>query len=283
MTEGVPGVPEQLGIIAGRGIYPLQLAEEAKAKGVRHIHVVAFRHETRREISRWADQVDWLYVGQFKKMLALLKTSRARQFVMAGQITPRNLFFARPDAELLSLLKGLPEWNAHSIFGQICERIEQVGVELVPASRFMEQAMPAAGVLTRRGLTDAEAQDVALGFRTAKATSALNIGQTVVVQNGVILAVEGFEGTDKTIARAGKLGSGGRVVVKVAKEGHDMRFDIPVIGTRTVKTMRGAGVTVLAVEAERTILLDRTAVIQAADQAGITITAVTAAEMDGTE
>ncbi len=268
-----PPVPELL-LIAGRGVYPLLLAESARRQGVRRLAVIAFRGETERRIERWATETHWVRVGQLDRFLSLAKAIGVPHAVMAGQLAPRNLFLVRMDRAAMTLLARLPQRNAHTIFGAVADELRSVGVELLPASLFMEDAMPAPGVLTTRAPNPAEMEDVRLGLRVAKAVSGLEIGQTVVIKAGTILAVEAFEGTDATLRRAGQLGGPGTVVVKVAKQGHDMRFDIPVIGRRTLALLRRIKAAVLAVEAGRTILLEREALQREADRHGIALVAV---------
>ena len=274
-------VPDSLAIIAGKGAYPIALAQSARAQGVKRIYAVAFKGETDRALDRLVDAMDWIYVGQLGALLDRMKNSGARVAVMAGQITPTNLFRVRMDRPMIELLGRLKERNADTIFGAIGEELKKVGVELQPASLFMETSMPAAGLLSRRTPTAEEQSDIALGLRVAKATSGLDIGQTVVIKQGTVLAVEAFEGTDAAIRRAGELGGEGAVVVKVAKRGHDMRFDIPVVGLHTMKTLRKAGIRVLAVEAGRTILLERELVVQEADRLGVSFLAVPTEETTG--
>jgi hypothetical protein len=197
--------------------------------------------------------------------------------VMAGQIRPTRLFHVRPDARALAILRSLKTKNAHTIFGALADELKTVGVDMLPAYCFMETEMPAAGLLGSRNPDEREQADILLGAKVAKVTSGLEIGQTVVIKDGTILAVEGFEGTDATILRAGKLGGAGSVVVKVAKRGHDMRFDIPIIGMRTFKSLKKAGASCLAVEARRTILLEREKLAAEADRLGIAFTAFEAA------
>lgn len=271
-------VPEALGIIAGRGVYPLLLAESARRQGVKRLVAVAFRWETDPAIEKKVDLVAWVRLGQLGPVLEAFRASSVRHAVMAGQIKPTHLFRIRMDRPMLALLAGLRERNAQTIFGAVGEQLRSAGVELLPAYRFMESAMPRPGLLGRRSPTDAEQADITLGLKVAKLTSGLEIGQTVVVKNGTILAVEAFEGTDEAIRRAGKLGGAGAVIVKVAKRGHDMRFDIPVIGLHTFKTLRKIRAAVLAVEAGRTILLERKKVIAEADRLGICLTAVNVEE-----
>jgi DUF1009 family protein len=254
-------LPKAITIIAGKGAYPRLLAESARFQGVSRIDAIAFRRETDPVIERVADHVHWIYLGQLGRMLEALKSAGNAHAVMAGQITPTHLFRVRMDSALLALLRKLPERNAHTIFAAIGEAIRRIGVTLLPASSFMEKHMPAAGLLSERSPSETETNDMRIGFEVAKTVSKLDIGQTVVIKEGTILAVEAFEGTDAAILRAGKLGGKGGVVVKVAKTGHDMRFDIPVIGLHTVKSIRKAGISAVAVEAGRAILLEREAVV----------------------
>lgn len=266
-------VPETLCLIAGRGVYPLLLASSARTQGVRRIVAIAFRRETSPKIATLADEVHWISLGQFGAMLKAMRASGAKHAVMAGQITPTHLFRVRLDAPMLALLKKLRARNAETIFGAVGDELRAIGIDLVPASSFMEAHMPAPGVLSARAPREAEATDVALGLRVAKLTSGLDVGQTVVLKQGTILAVEAFEGTDEAIRRAGKLGGPGTVVVKVAKCGHDMRFDIPVIGLRTMRMLRKIKAAGLAVEAGRAILLEREAIVAEVNRLGMFLTA----------
>lgn len=263
--------PETLALIAGRGDYPLLLARAARARGVRRISAAAFKGETCRKIKEVVDEVVWLNAGSLGALLSALAKTGSKHAVMAGQINPKNLFFARMDKMLLDLLRSLPVKNAHTIFGGITAEIEKTGLKLLPASSFMQDYMPPAGLLTKRAPGPHELADSELGRRVIKDTSHLDIGQTVVVKEGMILAVEAFEGTNRAIQRGGKLGGRGAVVVKVPKAGHDMRFDIPVIGTATVRTMKKAGIRCLALEENGAILIERNAVISDADRAGIAV------------
>ena len=262
---------ESLGLIAGKGAYPLELAESARAQGVKRLFAVAFKHETDKAINRLCDEVRWMYVGQLAAFVEAFRGSGVRAAVMAGQITPSHLFSLRLDAPMRALLAALPRRNADTIFGAIGDELRKVGVELRPASLFMESRMPGPGVLTARTPTPEERADLDFGFRLAKVSSENHIGQTVVVRRGTVMAVEAFEGTDAAIRRAGKLAGKGCVVVKVAMPGHDMRWDIPVVGLRTLESLRKAGATCLGVEAHRAILLQRSEVVAEADRRGIAI------------
>jgi len=269
-------VPSSIGLIAGRGVYPRLLAESARLQGVERIFAIAFKHETDPVIERFADETAWISLGCLGAMLDALARSGVRCAVMAGQITPTHLFRVRMDAKMLSLLKRLKVRNAETIFGAVGEELRAMGIELLSAATFMEAHMPRAGLLSARAPTGEEQADIGLGLRVASVTSGLDIGQTVVVKQGTILAVEAFEGTDATIRRAGRLGGPGAVVVKVAKLGHDMRFDIPVIGEKTLKLLRGIRAAVLAVEAGRCIMLEKEKLIAQADAMGLCLTVVDA-------
>ena len=269
-------VPQEIGLIAGKGVYPRLLTESAKQQGVRRVFAVAFRGETDRAIEKVADETAWVYLGQLGHMLDALKASGVRHAVMAGQITPTHLFRLRLDGPAMDLLKRLRTRNAETIFGAVGDELKALGIELLPASSFMEAHMPAPGVLSQRIPTAAERDDIRIGLQVAKVTSGLDIGQTVVIKEGTILAVEAFEGTDETIQRAARLGGAGAVIVKVAKQGHDMRFDIPVVGLHTLKLLRKVKAGVLAVEAGRSILLEREKIVEEANRMNLCLTAVEA-------
>ena len=264
-----------LGIIAGRGVYPRVLAAAARQQGVQRIVAVAFKRETDRVIERYADAVRWVRLGQLQALLDALQDLGVSRVVMAGQITPTHLFTVRVDKAMRDLLRALPQRNAHTIFGAIGDKLAVQGIVLTEAHLFMKSTMPEPGQLAGAPPDEQAQKDIALGLHVAKTTSSLEIGQTVVVKEGTILAVEAFEGTDETILRAGRLGGPGAVMVKVAKQGHDMRFDIPVIGERTIKKCKKAGIKALALEAGRTILLDREQVIAAAERTNISLVSVT--------
>jgi DUF1009 family protein len=267
-------VPEVLGLIAGKGAYPVLLAGSARQQGVRKLVTIAFRGETRRAIQPLSDEVRWIHLGQYGRVLDALQASGVRHAVMAGQITPTHLFRVRLDARMLVLLRKLRTRNAETIFGAVADDLKEIGVTLLPASMFMEAHMPAAGNLSQRGPDAREKADIELGFKVAKMSSGLDIGQTVVVKEGTVLAVEAFEGTDAAILRAGRLGGPGSVVVKVAKAGHDMRFDIPVVGEHTLKVLKKARASTLALEAGRAILLEKEQVIEKADRMGLCLMVV---------
>lgn len=266
--------PETIGIIAGNRSLPLLFARQARALGVQRLVAVAFEGETHPDLAKLVDDIVWLKIGQLSKMITAFTDRGVRQCVMLGQITPKNLFDLRPDLRTMALLLKLKEKNAHTIFGAIADELRKDGVELVEATLWLKPLMPGAGFHLGPKLSDDQRDDVAFGYRIAKEISRLEIGQTVVVKNGAVLAVEGFEGTDKCLARGGELaGKEGRAVaVKVAREKHDMRFDIPCIGAQTLEVCARAGISALALEAGKTLLLDDEEVKQLAAKHKIALT-----------
>ncbi len=248
--------PQTLALIAGNGAYPFATVRGARAAGVGRIVAVAFENETDAALAAQMDETVWLRVGQLGKMLAWLKASGATHAIMAGQIAPKNLFDLRPDIKALVLLATLRERNAESIFGAIAAEMDKIGVELLPATTFLDDLLARPGLLAGPRLSRREEMDVAFGFRIAKETSRLDIGQTVVVKGGTVLAVEAFEGTNAAVQRGGELGRGGATMVKVSKPNQDLRFDVPVVGPLTLEAAHAAKVRVIGVEAGRTLLLE---------------------------
>jgi DUF1009 family protein len=263
--------PEILGIIAGNGAYPRILADAARAAGVKKIVAAAFNDETDPAISRRVDVLEWLRVGQLGRLLNFFRAEKTQHAIMAGQIAPKNLFDLRPDAKALLLLAKLKQRNAESIFAAIADELRKVGVDLLPATTFLEDFLAPTGLITGGKLSRREEEDVGLGWRIAKEIARLDIGQTVIVKSGTVLAVEAFEGTNEAIKRGGTLARGGAVMVKVAKPNQDMRFDVPVIGTDTIRTAAEAKLRVIALEAGKTLLLERDAIVDLARSAGISL------------
>jgi DUF1009 family protein len=270
--------PASLGLIAGNRSLPLEFARQARAAGVKRLVAVAVEKETDPGLAPLVDEIVWLKVGQLSKMISAFTDRGITQCVMVGQIAPKNLFDVRPDLRAVGLLLRLKEKNAHTIFGAIGDELGKDGVELIAATPWLKPLMPGAGFQLGPKLSAAQKDDVDFGYRIAKETSRLEIGQTVVVKNGVVLAVEGFEGTDQCLARGGKLAGkdGGAVAVKVAKLNHDMRFDIPCLGAQTLETCAAAGVAALALEAGKTLLLEQETCGQLAKRDKISVVAVEA-------
>jgi UDP-2,3-diacylglucosamine hydrolase len=263
--------PEVLGIIAGSGVYPLLLADAARVAGVKKILVTAFRDETSAEIENRADQIEWLRVGQLGKLLHFFREANIRHAIMAGQIAPGNLFTLRPDLKAMFLLARLKERNAASIFGAVADQLAEIGVELLPATTFLDHLLAPRGSIAGPKLQEREEADIAFGFAIAKQISSLNVGQTVIVKNGTVLAVEAFEGTSEAIRRGGSLGKKNAIVIKVTKPDQDMRFDVPVIGIETMRVATEARIRAIAIEAGRTLLLQKAVLIDLADRARISL------------
>ncbi len=263
--------PTTLAIIAGNGAYPLAMARAARAAGVSRIAVAAFQNETDPALAPLVDEIEWMRVGQLGRMLGFIKESGARHAVMSGQIHPKNLFDLRPDLKALVMLGKLRQRNAESIFGAIADEMTKIGVELLPATTYMENELAASGLIAGPRLSRREEEDVRYGFRIAKETSRLDIGQTVVVKNGTVLAVEAFEGTNAAMKRGGELGRKDAVMVKVSKPNQDFRFDVPVIGPLTLEAAREARIRVLGIEAGRTLLLEKERLTALADEHRVSI------------
>lgn len=267
---------ESLGLIAGNRTLPLVVARQARALGVKRLVAVGFEGETDPALAHLVDDLVWVKVGQLSKMIAAFTSRGVSQCVMAGQIAPRNLFDVRPDLRALALLLRLKEKNAHTIFGAIADELQKDGVELIEATPWLEPLMPRENFLLGPKPSDSQRADLDFGYRLAKETSRLEIGQTVVVKEGTVLAVEGFEGTDKCLARGGELAgrSGGAVAVKVAKEKHDMRFDIPCVGPRTIETCAAAGIAAFGFEKGRSLVLEQETCAALAKKHKISVTIV---------
>lgn len=252
---------ESLGIIAGNRSLPLEFAKLARTAGIKKIVAVAFENETEPDLAKLVDEIVWLRVGQLSKMISAFTDRGIKQCVMVGQIAPKNLYDLRPDLRAMSVLFRLKEKNAHTIFGAIADELKKDGVELVDATPWLAPLMPQKDFQMGPKLSGEQKADIEFGFRVAKEISRLEIGQTVVVKNGTVLAVEGFEGTDKCLQRGGDLAGkdGGAVAIKVAKEKHDLRFDIPVLGLKTLEICAISKISVLAIEAGKTLFLEREA------------------------
>jgi DUF1009 family protein len=262
------------GLIAGNGRFPFLVLEGARSQGI-EMAVIALKEETSPELEKIAKRLHWVSLGELSKTIELLKQEGVTQAVMAGQVKHNKIFSAiRPDWKLAKLLFSLPRKNTDSLIGAVARVLEEEGIQLVDSTLFLKPLVADAGVLTRRAPNEHEAEDIAYGLGVARQIAGMDVGQTVVIADRACVAVEAMEGTDETIARAGRI-AGGKplVVVKVSKPGQDMRFDVPVVGLPTIEQMRGAGATALAVDAGRTLLFDRKELIAQADAAGIAIEA----------
>lgn len=263
---------QRIGVIAGNGQFPLIFARTARQLG-HELVAVAHEGETVPELAAEVNQLTWLRVGQLGRMIAVFREAGVTQAVFVGGIRKQALLdhFA-PDERGLAFLARLPHYGDDTLLRGVAAELESEGIRVVPSTLFLESLFAPAGVLTRHEPTATQWKDIRLGVRVAKAIGEWDIGQTVVVQNRIVLAVEAIEGTDATIARAGRPGA---VVVKVSKPQQDLRFDVPAVGPQTVATCRQAGVAVLALEAGKTLLLEKADFLAAADAAGLSVVGVT--------
>ncbi len=281
------GVDRALGLIAGNGQFPFLLLDAARALGLRVV-VAAIKEETSPEMNERAARepegvsVHWLSLGELSRLIEMFKREGVTRAVMAGQVKHKQIFSSiRPDWRLAKLLLNLRTRNTDMLLGAIAKVLEDEGITLMSSTAFLEPMLAPVGVLTDRGPDETERGDIEYGLKVARGIAGFDLGQTVVIAAGACVAVEAMEGTDATIARAGEifrtLGEEASTlerrltVVKVAKPNQDMRFDVPVVGVPTIDAMRAAGATCLCVEAGRTLLFDRAAMIAAANADGIAI------------
>jgi hypothetical protein len=262
------------GLIAGNGRFPFLVLEGARSQGI-DMTVIAIKEEAEPELARLTPRIHWVSLGELSKTIDLLHKEGVTKAVMAGQVKHNKIFSAiRPDWKLAKLLFALPQKNTDSLIGAVAKVLQDEGITLVDSTKFLQPLLPEAGVLTKRPPSAEENADIAYGLKIARDIAAMDIGQTVIICSQACVAVEAMEGTDETIARAARLASGKPlVVVKVSKPKQDMRFDVPVVGLPTIAAMKSAGATALAIDAQRTLLFDRTELVAAADAAGITIQA----------
>jgi DUF1009 family protein len=265
--------PATLGIIAGNGVYPRLSADAARKAGVKKIIASAFTGETDPALTQHVELIEWMRVGQLNRLLKFFRAQDVHHAIMAGQIAPKNLFDLRPDWKALMLLGKLKQRNAESIFAAVAQELAQADVQLLPATTFLEDSLAPSGLIAGPKLSRQEESDIDLGWKIAKEIARLDIGQTIVVKNGSVVAVEALEGTNDAIRRGGGLAREGAIIVKVAKPNQDMRFDVPVIGVETIRIAAEARVRVIAVEAEKTLLLERDAIVDLARRTKISIVA----------
>jgi len=275
-----------LGLIAGNGRFPFLLLDAARALGLRVV-VAAIKEETDAEMDERAThdagvRVHWLSLGELSRLIEMFKREGVTRAVMAGQVKHKQIFSSiRPDWRLAKLLLNLRTRNTDMLLGAVAKVLEDEGIELLSSTAFLEPMLAPVGVLTERGPDEMERGDMEYGVKVARGIAGFDLGQTVVIAAGACVAVEAMEGTDATIARAGEIFrtlaeeastlERKLTVVKVAKPNQDMRFDVPVVGVPTIEVMRAAGATCLCVEAGRTLLFDREAMVAAANAAGISI------------
>jgi UDP-2,3-diacylglucosamine hydrolase len=273
---------EKLGLIAGNGRFPLLVLDAAKAQG-KDVVVAAIREETSPEVERrGAAAVHWMSLGELSRLIETFKKEGVTRAIMAGQVKHKQIFSSiKPDWKLAKVLMSLTTRNTDSLIGAVAKVLAEEGITLLNSATLLEPLLAKPGVLTQRKPDEKEIADVAYGRKVARHLAQYDIGQTVVIAESACVAVEAMEGTDAAIRRAGEImatlhGDASTLsrtltVVKVAKPNQDMRFDLPVIGVKTIEAMRAAGATCLAIDAGKCLLIDGNEVIGAADAAGIAI------------
>jgi DUF1009 family protein len=265
----------KLGLIAGNGRFPFLVLDAARRAG-HDVTVIALKEETFPDLAELASRppvsaCHWISIGELGQCISLLNAAGVSQAVMAGQVKHAKLFNIRPDWTLGRVLMRLATKNTDSLISGVADVLRDAGIDVIDSTALLAPLLAREGVLTRRPPTDEEQSDLEFGCRVADATAGLDIGQTIAVKSGAVVAVEAMEGTDAVIARAGHLAGRGVRIVKVAKPNQDMRFDVPVVGVSTIAAMRAAQADVLSVDAGKTLMIDGEAIIKAANEAGIVI------------
>src|SRR3954453_13638556 len=259
------------GLIAGNGKFPFLVAEGARRAGV-SLAVAAIKEETDPAIERVAERVTWVGIGQLGRMIRFFKREGVERAIMAGQVKHVQIFSgALPDLRMLKMLMGLPRRNTDALIGGVAAELAREGIELIDSTYFLQDHLPAEGLLTRRAPDERERGDIEYGLEVAREIARLDLGQTIVVRARACVAIEAMEGTDATVRRAGELARGRLTVVKVAKPDQDMRFDVPVVGAPTIQTMIEAGATCLSLTAGKTLIFDKSEMLSKADKNKIAI------------
>jgi DUF1009 family protein len=272
-ASGAPLLTPQdtIGLIAGNGVFPLLVLEEARRRGLRVV-VLAVKGEAEPRIDDTDASVHWIGLSEVSRCIKILKQEGVSQAVMAGQVRHKKVFsLLKPDPALLRIWSRMKTRNTDAILGAVADVLAEEGIALMDSTALLRPWMASAGELGSRSPSGEEEKDIAFGYRAARELARLDIGQTVVVKGGAVVAAEAMEGTDETIRRAGSLVSGGLTVVKVARPSQDMRFDVPVVGPRTIEVMHQAGCSVLALQAGMTLLLERDALLEIADRHRIVV------------
>ncbi|MEW6381598.1 MAG: UDP-2,3-diacylglucosamine diphosphatase LpxI [bacterium] len=267
---------EGLGLIAGSGQFPIVVANEAKKQGLRVV-AVGINRITSPNLLFSVDKLSWIELGNLSKLIKEFKAEGITKAIMAGQIRHVNLFREiRIDWRTLLLLKRLINKKADTILGAVADELEREGIHILDSTQYLAPLLPQPGVITKRKPSKKEMKDIEFGFEIAKRIAGADIGQTVVVKDMTVVAVEAMEGTDETIRRGGVIGGKKTVVVKVSKPNQDMRFDVPVIGLGTMKSLKEAQAAVLAIESGKTLFFDREEVIAEADAENISLVSISA-------
>jgi hypothetical protein len=262
---------ENIGLIAGKGQFPLLFAQAAKNQGFQVI-AVAHQGETDPGLAELVHRIHWIYVGQLGKIIRIFKKEGVSRAVLAGGISRGRLFREfRPDFRALSLIRRVGGGQDDRLLRAVADELEGEGIQIAPSTLFMNELLASPGQLGRRAPTPEELKDIDFGYEVAKEIGRLDIGQCVVVRRGVVVALEAIEGTDETIRRGGRLAGPGAVVVKVSKPHQDLRFDVPAVGLETIRTMVEIKAAALAVDAGKSLIFNRDEMLKEADRAGIAV------------
>ena len=267
----MPIAEGRIGVIAGNGRFPIIFADNARKMGLQ-VYAVAHEGETEPELEQHVDRIHWVKIGQLNKLINAFKADGVRNVVMLGGIKKTHVYsHARPDFRVLALAAKLVLWKDDDILRALAAELEKDGITICESTFGLKGILVEEGTLTSREPTKKEWVDIRYGWDVAKETGRLDIGQCVVIKDRVVVAVEAVEGTDEAIKRGGELAKGGAVVVKRSKPQQDLRFDLPAVGPRTIEVMCTVKASVLAVEAGRSVMLDRELLISKAEDAGIAV------------
>lgn len=271
----MPDPLQTLGLIAGNGKFPILFARAAKAKNIK-IVAAGIRGDTEFYFPYLVDRFSWFHAGDLKKLFEYFKSAGVRQVIMAGQVNPRNLFDDKVemDEEFRDLFAALTDRKADTIFKAVADRLKANGMELLDSTILLRDYLAPKGTLTRKAPTVGELEDIQFGLTIAKLMGAIDIGQTVVVKEKAIVAIEAMEGTDRAILRGCTIAQNGAVVIKTSKPKQDDRFDVPVIGPKTIKMMKKGKGSCIAIEAGKTLVIDLDETVRLANLANICIVAV---------
>ena len=262
---------EKIGLIAGSGQFPILFSKSAVRKGL-SIYIAAYVNEADPELAQFSQKIEWLHLGQVKRLIRFFKQNHVSRAVMLGAVHKTRLFTdVKPDMKAIAIIAGMRHTHDDAIMRAFADSLEKEGIKIEPSTLLVPELLAPKGIWTQRKPSRVEKNDISIGFRIAREIGRLDIGQSVVVGGGSILAVEAIEGTDETIKRGGMLGKGEAVLVKICKPNQDFRFDVPSVGVKTIDIMSQYNVRALAIEANRTVVFDRSEMIRLANENEIAI------------
>jgi UDP-2,3-diacylglucosamine hydrolase len=262
---------EKIGLIAGSGQFPILFSKSAVKRGL-SIYTAAYVNEADPDLSQFSQKIEWLHLGQVKRLIRFFKQNQVSRAVMLGAVRKTRLFTdVKPDMKAIAIIAGMRHTHDDAIMRAFADSLEKEGIKIEPSTLLVPELLAPKGIWTQRKPSRAEKNDISIGFRIAREIGRLDIGQSVVVGGGSILAVEAIEGTDETIKRGGMLGKGEAVLVKICKPNQDFRFDVPSVGVKTIEIMSRYNVRAVAIEADRTVVFDRSEMIRLANENDIVI------------